>query len=373
MENNRFYTKYQSKTDAELKSILLNSKKYTENAVQAAKQLLEERNVELTSEIKNNYESTIAYQEKRKKLRKKNNETAEWSLTTKRFFALIGDFIAVILIHFLINYFIELVGLNPFFESEVIGACILLLYFSILNSSLTQFSTIGNEAFQLKVIDINGQELPFVQSFTRTIVFAFPLLLGNLINDALASISIVGFLLTSVLIFSRDEKYRRSLHDLLFNTIVTDDANQTIEGIEPKKSTSYYKIASLSSLVLLFAYHYSFNKTQPLHIPQNHEEVELAQEQRQLFEILSSITELEEVEYCAEANLTSSYSSSTALELTVVPKVDLESSLAEAIFNHIKGQARRLPNVHEVKIILVRKRKLGFITFTDKFSQSFLL
>ncbi|MCP4264183.1 MAG: RDD family protein [Candidatus Brocadiaceae bacterium] len=123
------------------------------------------------------------------------------------------------------DYFAELGGYG-----RIIGFIPALLYFGILNSSISNGQTVGKRILKIKVIGNNAQTLSPLQSIARFLIIGFPFFLNGamippeiMLNTfiSLFLLLIVFFMGGSIIylyIFNR--KSRQSLHDLVVGSYV---------------------------------------------------------------------------------------------------------------------------------------------------------
>ena len=112
---------------------------------------------------------------------------------------------------------------------RLIGFTIAAVYFAVLESNIGKGQTPGKKALGIEVVNRNGNNISFIRSFFRYLIFGIPFFLNNMILPAsLASsttLSIIAFLvfglgsaLLYLYIFNRQT--RQSIHDILTGTYV---------------------------------------------------------------------------------------------------------------------------------------------------------
>lgn len=131
-----------------------------------------------------------------------------------------------------------LIGL-PFFETlsnlgswgSLVGFCLALPYFAILNSKMGKGQTLGKRLMQIKVIDRHGRSIPLPKSAARYVVLAVPYFLNGIslpITRTPWAVSIVvsvivfgvGGASLYLVVFNRHT--RQGLHDLAVGSYVAD-------------------------------------------------------------------------------------------------------------------------------------------------------
>jgi uncharacterized RDD family membrane protein YckC len=113
---------------------------------------------------------------------------------------------------------------------RLLGFCVSLVYFGVLNSAIGGGQTFGKRVMKVRVVDRSGQPISPGRSFLRYTVLAAPYFLSNLLIPPSVTMSPIGLLIGFILlgfggaivylyIFNRGT--RQSLHDLVARTFVT--------------------------------------------------------------------------------------------------------------------------------------------------------
>jgi uncharacterized RDD family membrane protein YckC len=116
---------------------------------------------------------------------------------------------------------------------RLLGFCVALVYFGVLNSAIAGGQTIGKRVMEIQVIDRSGHPISPGRSFPRYAVLGTPFFLNGLLIPPSATMSAIGYLIVFILfgfggaivylyIFNR--RTRQSLHDLIVGTFVTQTA-----------------------------------------------------------------------------------------------------------------------------------------------------
>jgi uncharacterized RDD family membrane protein YckC len=138
---------------------------------------------------------------------------------------------------FLEDTFVQLGGWG-----RIIGFSVSIIYFGVMNSSVSNGQTIGKKILNIKVVDVSSSTISLPKSFLRYSFLAVPFSLSGaqITSEALLSylmyplsfIIFGGFLSSSYLyIFNRIT--RQSLHDLIVGTFVvnTDTSSEELPPV----------------------------------------------------------------------------------------------------------------------------------------------
>jgi uncharacterized RDD family membrane protein YckC len=141
------------------------------------------------------------------------------------------------------------VGL-PFFETfsalgpwgSLVGFCLALPYFSILNSTIGNGQTLGKRLMHIKVVDRNGNPIPFWKSVIRYGVFAVPYFLNEAllpttrtpwVVSIVVSVAVFGVGGASLYLVVFNRRTRQGIHDLAAGSYVADAYKDGALRIEP--------------------------------------------------------------------------------------------------------------------------------------------
>jgi uncharacterized RDD family membrane protein YckC len=127
----------------------------------------------------------------------------------------------------------------PFFDffsrlgvwGRLVGFCLSVPYFVLLNSRIGNGQTLGKRAMHLQVVDANGEPISVSKSFIRYLVLSGPFFLDELTLPVTRTPQIVMYLLTTVVfglgaittylvLFNR--RTRQGVHDLTVGSYVAD-------------------------------------------------------------------------------------------------------------------------------------------------------
>jgi uncharacterized RDD family membrane protein YckC len=154
----------------------------------------------------------------------------------------------------------------PFFETfsrlgswgALVGFCLALPYFAILDSSIGNGRTVGKHVMHVRVIDKNGATISFGKSVVRYTVFAVPYFLNQLLLPltrtpwavhVLISIITLGVGGATLYLVLFNRHTRQGLHDLSAGTYVTVADRDGPPKIEPIWGT-HWVILGLTLAVL---------------------------------------------------------------------------------------------------------------------------
>jgi uncharacterized RDD family membrane protein YckC len=111
----------------------------------------------------------------------------------------------------------------------LIGFCISLFYFGLLNSYLGKGQTIGKRIVEIKVIDRYGKEISVGRSFVRYAILGAPFFFNQAVIPQSAALTPMGYPLCFIIVgiggaiiylYIFNRKTRQSLHDLAVGTFV---------------------------------------------------------------------------------------------------------------------------------------------------------
>ena len=116
---------------------------------------------------------------------------------------------------------------------RLIGFAVAIIYFGVMNSSVSKGQTIGKKALNIRVVDLSGESISLARSFVRYSVLAIPFSLNgaNFTNEALLSclmyplsLIIFGGLFSILYLYVFNRVTRQSLHDLAVGTYVVNSS-----------------------------------------------------------------------------------------------------------------------------------------------------
>ena len=125
---------------------------------------------------------------------------------------------------------------------RLVGFCLALPYFSLLNSAVGKGQTIGKRIMKIEVVDRLGEHISINHSFVRYVILSLPFFLNGLLIPSSVVMSSLGFIIGFIVfsfigaiiylyIFNR--RTRQSLHDLLVGTYVVKTVPHGPVGTEP--------------------------------------------------------------------------------------------------------------------------------------------
>ncbi|OHX64539.1 RDD family protein [Flammeovirga pacifica] len=249
MKNNNFYRRFQGKANSELAQIINNPKSYTEDALIAASQILQERKLEFSEDQKETIE-LIETRVKEKQFEEENSiEEKEYFTLTKRGIALFIDLSILSVISYFFGFLLIETPLIKAPWEPILSLVIILGYFTVFNSSIGK-RTLGKKVMGLKVKDYNLKPLKLTNSFIRYSLLISPFFVFKILNylsfnsfgvlDGLKYtyyVGIVYFMIT-------DKELRRSFHDLITKSFVKpENRDETNFNYSIKKLKAFYFIA----------------------------------------------------------------------------------------------------------------------------------
>ena len=144
---------------------------------------------------------------------------------------------------------------------HLVGFCIALFYFGVLDSRFGSGQTVGKRLMQLRVVDAHGNTISFRKSILRYSVFAAPYFLNGLILRSMQIPWIVPLMISVVvvgvggstlylMIFNRHT--RQGLHDLAVRSYVARSVDSGPVAIEPIWDTHWKVLRWLLTLLAVF-------------------------------------------------------------------------------------------------------------------------
>jgi uncharacterized RDD family membrane protein YckC len=142
----------------------------------------------------------------------------------------------------------------PFFEvfsrlglwGRLVGFCMALPYFAILNSSIGNGQTLGKRWMHLQVVDVRGNTITFGKSLVRYALLAIPYFLNEIslpatrtpwIVSSLIAVVIFGVGGANIYLVCFNRHTRQGIHDLAVGSYVAD-----ADKIGPLKTRAIWKI-----------------------------------------------------------------------------------------------------------------------------------
>ena len=125
---------------------------------------------------------------------------------------------------------------------RLLGFCIALPYFAILDSSIGKGQTLGKRWMSVQVVDADGNPIPFGKALLRYVVFATPWFLNGItlpVNQTSAAVwTLIGVIIFGVggmtfylMCFNR--RTRQGLHDLAVGSYVADAEVHGAVNVQP--------------------------------------------------------------------------------------------------------------------------------------------
>lgn len=114
---------------------------------------------------------------------------------------------------------------------RLVGFCLALPYFAILDSSIGNGQTLGKRWMHVRVVDADGNPIPFGKALLRYVVFAAPWFLNGLMlpaNETSAAMwTLIGLIVfgvggTTFYLMCFNRRTRQGLHDLVVGSYVAD-------------------------------------------------------------------------------------------------------------------------------------------------------
>ena len=260
---------------------------------------------------------------------------------------------------------------------RLVGFCIAIAYFGIMNSAVCEGQTIGKRLLNLRVVNSNNDVISLPLSLLRYSVFGIPYFLNgahfneNFLPEVvtyLLALVVFGGLLSTVYLYVFNRTTRQSLHDLCAGTYVvnSDIEKGTTDAIW---KPHYYIVACLflvSALSPLFLLAYVENSE----LLNNKSFEELSQ-------IRSDILGVAEV---TSANVLVSQSSVSSTDITkkylkiqaFLNKAEIDNqALAQTIANKAKENYSALNEIETIYVTLTYGFDIGIASLVESHSHKF--
>jgi len=149
----------------------------------------------------------------------------------RRVGALFIDVLILGLVGITLGLFLESTFVQIGVWGRLIGFTIALVYFGVMNSSVSSGQTIGKKVFGLRVVDSNNSPISLSKSAIRYFILAIPFFLNgaNFFNEAILSylmyplsLIVFGGILSISYLYVFNRITRQSLHDLAIGTYVVN-------------------------------------------------------------------------------------------------------------------------------------------------------
>lgn len=149
----------------------------------------------------------------------------------RRIGALFIDSIILGIVGLVLGLFLETTFVEIGAWGRIVGFSIALIYFGIMNSSISGGQTIGKKVLKLRVVDCNNASISIGRSMLRYLILAIPFSLNGaqFSNEAMLSslmyplsLIIFGGLFSILYLYIFNRVTRQSLHDLAVGTFVVN-------------------------------------------------------------------------------------------------------------------------------------------------------
>ncbi len=166
----------------------------------------------------------------------------------RRIGALFIDTLILGIVGLVLGLFLETTFVQIGAWGRLVGFSIALIYFGIMNSSISGGQTIGKKALKLRVVDSDNASISIGRSILRYFILAIPFSLNGaqLSNEAMfsllmypLSLVIFGGLFSIFYLYIFNRITRQSLHDLAVGTFVV---NTNVEKQEVGKVWNVHKL-----------------------------------------------------------------------------------------------------------------------------------
>lgn len=291
----------------------------------------------------------------------------------KRLLALIADFIILGIMGYISGLFLEdfYVSLGKY--GTLVGSSITIVYFSILQSSIGKGQTLGKKAIGAKVTNLNGEYLSLDKSFLRSFIVFFPIMNLEIFSNGSNLLILLILLMLTIFAsfyFILVNKSRRCLHDILFDSIVTNQEVIDIE-IDEQNDRSKKKLIPIGVICILMigmGIYQTFSENTLSQLLSAKEKIESVDGVITVNEVKSSTT--------TYSNTNESSSTYTSVEITVRINDknevnNLESIYFDDIYQIIKDEVPDSENVDGIFITLYYGYNIGIASKKQSVTKTF--
>lgn len=291
----------------------------------------------------------------------------------KRLLALIVDFIILGIMGYISGLFLEdfYVSLGKY--GTLVGSSITIVYFSILQSSIGKGQTLGKKAIGAKVTNLNGEYLSLDKSFLRSFIVFFPIMNLEIFSNGSNLLILLILLMLTIFAsfyFILVNKSRRCLHDILFDSIVTNQEVIDIE-IDEQNDRSKKKLIPIGVICILMigmGIYQTFSENTLSQLLSAKEKIESVDGVITVNEVKSSTT--------TYSNTNESSSTYTSVEITVRINDknevnNLESIYFDDIYQIIKDEVPDSENVDGIFITLYYGYNIGIASKKQSVTKTF--
>lgn len=291
----------------------------------------------------------------------------------KRLLALIADFIILGIMGYISGLFLEdfYVSLGKY--GTLVGSSITIVYFSILQSSIGKGQTLGKKVIGAKVTNLNGEYLSLDKSFLRSFIVFFPIMNLEIFSNGSNLLILLILLMLTIFAsfyFILVNKSRRCLHDILFDSIVTNQEVIDIE-IDEQNDRSKKKLIPIGVICILMigmGIYQTFSENTLSQLLSAKEKIESVDGVITVNEVKSSTT--------TYSNTNESSSTYTSVEITVRINDknevnNLESIYFDDIYQIIKDEVPDSENVDGIFITLYYGYNIGIASKKQSVTKTF--
>ncbi len=260
MKNNNFYKRFLKKTESDLLNIIDNSHSYSEGAVEAAQQILKEREVNVSVSQRKTIEDFENKKEREKEIQAQIKKESKLSPFVKRLIAFFIDIVFLSLVSTIIGYLLSTTSLVNSFWEPFLSLSIVLTYFSVFNSKMFG-QTIGKSVLKIQVTKYTMEPLNLQESLFRYALLVAPYFILKFIshfniNDfGLVSGMQWAYYLGIFFFIITDQKLHRCFHDLATQSFVTDYDFQEFDFNYPKKKIKTFWLVGTLAVSLTVIVH----------------------------------------------------------------------------------------------------------------------
>ena len=143
---------------------------------------------------------------------------------------------------------------------RLVGFCLALPYFAILDSSIGNGQTLGKRWMNVRVVDANGNPIPFGRALLRYVVFAAPWFLNGIMLPVNATSAAVWTLITLIVfgvggttfyLMCFNRRTRQGLHDLVVGSYVADAEVLGPVSVQPIWKMHWVIIGAMAAVISL--------------------------------------------------------------------------------------------------------------------------
>ncbi len=375
-----FHEIFKNKTDKELLEIINSPDSYQKDAIIAATEILQERDVEVEQGHVDIVEELKVESKQEKETAEKADITLGWSI----FFAMLIDLLLLSAISYAIGFLMMYLSLANQNMNLIVSAILIIGYFAIAHSKIFNGKTLGKRLLELEVVDKRGRHLSLIASLLRSLILIFPFFLFEFLDNLTLNSKILNIIIDTLsysyivsvfYFFLVDKQSRRSIHDLISETLVVKkDTYKEYKQLDNKFLNYFLGIVAIL-LILASTPYIDFNKNSVETASSiTNLQSTLTNNTEVFTEIINELSAMDGIEAMNEIKIKHVNNNRTDLIIDVqsdfYPLDGSGENLATNIYNSLEGKRFQLDRLDNVKVIVNYGFQMTLAKYTLTFSKN---